>query len=693
MLITFDVETKSYADLRKVGQHAYSEDPTTDIICACWGIDDGPIREWWPALGMNPDTEELFDALADGAEIETHGIFEVPIWENILAARYMWPALPMLQYRDIMAIASYYSLPASLDRLANTLGFGGKDPEGARLITKYSKLHLKTAQLRIPDGSECDWVTWSRMTASEQERCPEAHELGGFYRDDFSRFVSYCCQDVLVEQACSDFLGPLPKRELLLWQLDTRVNQRGLCLDVVGINAAVDVVEQRAVQLSDEFLSITGGIKPTQRDQCLKWFKEQGIFLENMQKDYLNEVLDEWEIGQGAARRALQIRVEINKASTKKLDAMARQASRDGRARYQTRFHGAVTGRDTGSGFQPLNLVRSWEDVDPSQLVRDIVSYRDPRWLDCLYGDAMEAVSKAGRHWIVAEEGNEIMAGDYVSVEAVVLACLSGEDWKVDAFRDGKKIYELMGDKIHGLPPGTVTKGTHPDERQDGKTGELAFGYQGALNAWLKFDSSGRHSDERIIEICKSWRAEHPMISKSWYGSEDAMLEAVLHPGRTTGYRELGFQMVDEWLTMILPDGKRLWYYNAQAREQMPHWHQPKIKPECASGECGHKPRLVTKYQAVKGGRLMWVSTYGGKIMENATQAVSRQLLSYALVNLDDLGFPTTLKVYDEIVGEQKIGFMSTEDFEGEMIEPLQKTFASTWPIRADAWSGKEYKK
>src|ERR1700676_2136375 len=130
-------------------------------------------------------------------------------------------------------------------------------------------------------------------------------------------------------------------------------------------------------------------------------------------------------------------------------------------------------------------------------LVRDIM-HGDPEWLDAVYGDAMEAVSRASRHWIVAEEGHQIYAGDFVSIEAVILACLAGEQWKIDAFRSGAKIYELMGDKIHGLPPGTVTKATHPKERQDGKTGELAFGYQGALNAWLKFDDSGRHTDERI---------------------------------------------------------------------------------------------------------------------------------------------------------------------------------------------------
>ena len=337
--------------------------------------------------------------------------------------------------------------------------------------------------------------------------------------------------------------------------------------------------------------------------------------------------------------------------------------------------------------------MRSWEDVPPEELVHNIVRWKSPRWLDFLYGDAMEAVSKAGRHWIVAGDGEEIVAGDYVSVEAIVLACLAGEEWKVEAFREGKKIYELMGDKIHGLPEGTVTKATHPLERQDGKTGELAFGYQGALNAWLNFDDSGRHTDERIIEICKAWRAQHPATVASWYGSQDAMLDAVASPGTTTGYRDLGFQIKDEWLTMILPDGKRLWYYDPKIQMRWPQWHQPAVKEECATLECGHKKVPQVTYMAYKFGAWRRVSTYGGKVMENATQAVSRQLLTYAIERLEGIGFPIVLKVYDEIVGRPKKGFITKEDFEGEMVDPLQKTFAASWPISADAWIGPRYKK
>ena len=119
-----------------------------------------------------------------------------------------------------------------------------------------------------------------------------------------------------------------------------------------------------------------------------------------------------------------------------------------------------------------------------------------------------------------------------------------------------------MADKIYNLPPGTVTKATHPTERHDGKTGELAFGFQGALGAWLKFDNSGRHTDERIIEICKAWRAEHPATVDFWHGLNKAAINAVQNPGELYEYNGIGFEIVDEWLTMIGLNGKRLWYYD-----------------------------------------------------------------------------------------------------------------------------------
>lgn len=672
-LITIDFETKSYADLKKVGGWAYSEDPTTDVVCVCWGVDDQPIQEWWPGIEceeVNGMPKDLYMAVMLAHPIEAHNVsFEYSIWHNVLAPKYGWLTPYDHVWRDTMAAAAYYALPLQLDRLARALGYQGKDAEGGRLISKYSKLHLKTAKTEIP---------------------PE----------DLRKFVDYCKQDVRIEQSISDYLGDLPKRELPIFQLNLEVNSRGLYLDLDGIEAATEVVDQRSAELTEEFVRLTG-LKPTQRDKCMAWFKEQGLELENMQADYIEELLEEGDLPSGPARRALEIRLKINKASTKKLDAMARQRGKDGRARFQTRYHGTSTGREAGSGFQPLNLSRGFEDIDPDQLVGDIM-HRDAAWLDMIYGDAMEAVSKASRHWIMAEEGNFIIAGDFVSIEAVVLACVAGEEWKVDAFARGEKIYEMMADKIYKLPPGTVSKKTHPTERQDGKTAELAFGYQGALGAWLKFDSSGRHTDEAIIDICKSWRAEHPATTGLWRGLEDAALECVLK-GHETSYRDIGFEVVDEWLTMILPDGKRLWYRDPQVRSSMPQWHKPLVEEDCASGRCDCRPRPQLTYMAQKEGQWRRVNTYGGKLTENGIQATSRQLLMAAMQRLAAEGWSEpgphgiVLSVYDEIVLELPKKFRGWSERkikeEFEAVVKQVPDWAAGWPVSVDSWIGERYKK
>ncbi|HZX69778.1 MAG TPA: hypothetical protein VFE77_03085 [Rhodanobacter sp.] len=657
MTITLDLETRSYADLKRVGAWVYSEDPTTEIICACYAIDDAAVQVWTPYMAP---PQALFDAIADGHDLEAHNIsFELSHWLNILERKFSWPSVPLTQWRDTMAVACYYALPAALDRLAQALGIGAKNADGGRLISKYSKLYLKTAH------------------------------KGTIPADDLARFVAYCVDDVELERAVSKHLGGLPPHELEIFLLTLETNLRGLYLDQEGIADAIAVVEKRSTMLVSEFRAITG-LNPTQGAKVIAWMAGHEINLDNMRAEYLNDLMEDGEIPRGPARRALEIRVEVNKASTKKLDAMMRHCGSDGRARFQTRYHGAATGRETGSGFQPLNLARPLEDMDSAQLCGDI-AYRDPEWLDTCYGEAMEVVSKASRYWIKGEPGNVIYSGDYSSIEAVVLACGAGEEWKIEAFRNKAKIYELTADKIYGWAPGTCTK--KMPERQDGKRCELAFGYQGALNAWLKFDPRPIHSDEAIIGFCKAWRKECPAIVDMWRNMESAATEAVTYPGHMFRVKPCGaeFQIIDEWLTMLLPDGeKRLWYFQPQIRAGMPQWHQPVTREDCANGTCGCKPVPKLSYMAQKEGHWKRVYTYGGKLTENWTQATARQIMEPGKRRLRLAGYHPILTVYDEIATEEKPGFGSAEEFKRLLID-TRGTFAQDWPIDGKINVGERY--
>ena len=303
----------------------------------------------------------------------------------------------------------------------------------------------------------------------------------------------------------------------------------------------------------------------------------------------------------------------------------------------------------------------------------------------------MQAVSKASRHWIMAEPGNRLMSGDYTAIEAIIRAHLADEAWEIKAYQYGVSMYEYMADKIYGLPSGTVTKETHPSERQDGKTGELAFGYQGALGAWLKFDNSGRHTNERIIEICRTWRAEHPATVSFWGRLGSAAIAAV-RDGKVHWVNEIGFELVDEWLTMILPGGKRIWYRDPEIRLKRPRWCQPETIEACGKGTCGHSPHPSLSYMSMKEGQWKRVHTYGGKLTENACQAVSREILVPALLRLKKAGYHVILSVYDEAIVEEKKGFGSLEEFTALMAGPLPD-WCADWPVRVSSWEGERYRK
>lgn len=666
LMITIDFETKSYCDLPKCGAWVYSEDPTTDIICVCWAVDDGPIEEWWPGKFEIPGIPRtLWEALSDGHEVEAHNYtFEYSIWHNIMVKRYGWPPIALELWNDTAIVAAYYALPTSLAKLAAALDMGSKNAAGGRLISKYSKLNLKTAKEEIPD-------------------------------DDFDLFVEYCRDDVELERALSIWLGPLPDGEKLVFEMDKRINTLGMKIDDESIRIALKVVEDKQEEIKKEFHNITGR-NPTQHTEVKKWFARQGLELDNLQEKYLSRTLKRikpWIPPH--ISRALWLRLEGNKSSTKKLKAMLRNQGEDGRARYQSKYHGAVTGRWTGTGFQPLNLSRGYDDVEPEQLVADI-RRGSASHLDRVYGNAIEAVGKASRHWIQAAPGHRLISGDFSSIEAVGLACMAGEEWKVQLFREGAEIYMRTAEKVYGLPPGTITEKSDP-RRQDGKTCELAFGYQGALKAWKKFDDTGRHSDEKILEFNRGWREDHPCTTEWWEDLNDAAMMA-MRTGEKCDAGPISFEVVDAWLTMILPNGKRLWYFDADLRMKMPPWHQPNPDSEdfqalCGDGDCDCKPRLALTYLSVKSGMFIRVPTYGGKLAENAIQSACREILVPAMFRVEEAGYPILMNVYDQILCEVPNGHGSVEEFEQLMCAFEPGSFYEDWPIGVEAWEGGRFKK
>ena len=300
----------------------------------------------------------------------------------------------------------------------------------------------------------------------------------------------------------------------------------------------------------------------------------------------------------------------------------------------------------------------------------------------------------------MASEGCRIMAGDFSSIEAVVNACLAGEEWKVQLFRDRGDPYctfasQAVGREVLPKSDPRCSAQDKKDRQNIGKPGELAFGYQGAVGAWRRFDRSDAFKEQEIVSFVRAWRDLHPAIYGSWRGYEDACLEAVMNPGRLTGYHQIGFERVDGWLTMILPNGKRLWYWAPQVRFTMPRWHDPEVNEDCAAGTCDCKPRPQVHYMAQKEGQWRLTPTYGGKLCENAVQATSRELLKPAELAIEAAGYPVVLSVYDEIVCDVPVGRGSAKEFAEIVAEAVAGLeWARGWPIRMDEpWEGSRYKK
>ena len=309
--------------------------------------------------------------------------------------------------------------------------------------------------------------------------------------------------------------------------------------------------------------------------------------------------------------------------------------------------------------------------------------------IESIFGDVITAIVTSLRGMFVAAENHEYMIADFSAIEAVVLAWLAEEKWKVEAFNvinSGQKyngsddIYCATASKIFQK---TVTKKEDKSERQVGKTCELAFGYQGGVGAWRNFDSSDTYTDEQVDSFKNQWRDQHPEIVRLWRGINDAAINAVKNHGKVYSYKSIAYQTVVDnaglWLTCILPNGRRLWYYDPKVTWQETPW--------------GKKPSL--QYQGrdnKKSGVWGIVRAYGGLLVENIVQAISRDLMVQSIIRVEKAGYPVLLTVHDEIIAEVLKGYGSQEEFEHIMANPVP-VWAQGCPVGVDGYTAIRYRK
>ena len=647
-----DYETRGKLALKSVGTHRYAADANTEVICCAYAVDDESAQLWVPG---DPVPAPFVEA-AHNANwlVAAHGDhFETAVEHHIMAPHFGWPEIPIERHRCTMAIALAAGLPARLGTVADALELANrKDAAGERLMHQMSKPR------RPRQGEDLSQIYW-------------------FNDDDrLERLYGYCRQDVEAERALFNRLPRLTETEHAVWQLSTRINERGFCVDRQLAEAARRIARAAAPEIDAELAEITGGavtaINQTQRLHT--WLQQRGFPTKTLDRATIERLLEKQDLPP-AIRRALELRLGGAQAAVKKIDALLARVGADDRVRGAFRYHGAATGRWAGEGFQPQNLKRPVvDDIDAAIAA---VKTGDYQYVRKLYAHPLAVVGDCSRSMIIAAPGHVLIGADFSSIELRVLAWVADENWKLDAYRR----YDATRDprdepycetacKIFRMPSGTYTKLS--PERNVGKTCDLAFGYMGGLNAWRKFQP-GQFTDAEVEAFKKEWRLAHRAIKQFWYDIDRAAWSAVRERGRVIRCGRVAFKCVGAFLFLKLPSGRKLAYPHPRIIGDEHEQHV--VFADNSAGQfkdCGHGH-----------------GAYGGLWTENVVSGIARDLLAEAMLRIEASGYPIVLHVHDELVAEVPIGFGSTEEFIRLMTR--KPAWALELPIAASGWTGTRY--
>jgi DNA polymerase len=648
-----DYETRSRVTLKKIGSYRYAADPTLEILCVAYAVDNDPVQLWIPG---NPVPPEFIEAAHNPRWVlAAHGDhFETAIEQHVLAPRYGWPLIPFERHACTMALALAYGLPARLSAAADALELANrKDAAGERLMHQMSKpRHARQGE----DPAATHWF-------DDQER--------------LDRLYSYCKQDVEVERELYTRLSPLPPDEQAIWVLSGKINDRGLCVDRKFAEAARTIAQAAAPEIDQELAGITGGAVTgiNQITRLQTWLTEQGYPVKKLDRKAIEKLLKDAELMPAPVQRVLELRLGGAQAAVKKIDALLARAGNDDRVRGAFRYHGASTGRWAGEGFQPHNLKRP--AVDDLAAAIDAVASGDYEHVRKLYPRPLSIIGDCSRSMIIAAPGHVLIGADFSSIESRVLAWVAGEEWKLDSYRRFDATRDprdepccITACKIFGVAPGSFDKSS--PERGIGKTCDLAFGYAGGLNAWRKFQPD-QFSDQEVEKFKTDWRAAHPAIKRFWHKIDRAAWTAVRERGRITHCGRVAFRCAGAFLQLKLPSGRKLSY------------PQPRIVGDEHEQSVVFADNGAGQFKDCRNGH----GAYGGLWTENVVSGIARDLLADAMLRLEAAGYPIVLHVHDEIVAEVLEANGSTEDFTQLMTR--RPSWALELPIAAGAWSGPRY--
>lgn len=659
MIMGVDLETYSSVDLTKCGVRPYVEAPDFTILLIGYKVDNQPTKlidlGSKGDTGLSPllpeaesdipqgDMKEFRRLLLDPAVIKT--AYNAAFERNCLA-RYFNQPMPPEQWQCTMVQAATLGLPGTLAQVGAALGLEKQKMEEGKSLIQYFCKPTKAGVRHYPHDA------------------PEKWEL----------FRRYNIRDVDVETTIREKLShwPRPQVEHDAWTLDQKINDRGVRLDKTLLEGALELDGIYTARLMDEARNLTGLDNPRSDAQLKKWLAERGVVTDSLDKKSIPPLLE--SAPDDITRRVLRLRQELGKTSVKKYEAMKRGLCRDGRVHNLLQFYGAGrTGRWAGRLVQVQNLPQN--KISNLALARELICNREFDFLELYFGSPSFVLSQLIRTAFIPSEGHRFIIADYSAIEARVLAWLAGEDWVLQEFYGEGLIYEATASMMFHVPKNDIKKGgPRADLRPKGKVATLACGYQGSVGALINMGALESGIPEGDLPgIVKRWRTANDRIVSFWYAVEDAAISAVQGEPSTLEHG-LRFECDSDYLFITLPSGRRLAYY------------KPELKPEpkfnklgltyLGNGENRHYTRL---------------KSYGGKLVENITQATARDCLRDAMAALESAGYRIVFHVHDEVVIDAPAGSGSLKEVQEIMGRPLR--WAPGLPLRAAGFESTFYMK
>ena len=545
-----------------------------------------------------------------------------------------------------MVWSAYMGLPLSLAGAGAVLGLEEQKLKEGKDLIRYFCMPCKA----------------TKANGGRTRNLPE-HD-----REKWERFKSYNQRDVEVEMSIQEKLRNFPVPDFV-WEefwLDQEINDRGILLDMDFAENAIRLDGISKDQLLNAMKKITGLENPNSVAQMKQWLSGRGVETESLGKKDAARMIADRDMDEEVAE-ALKLRLQLAKSSVKKYQAMRNAVCRDGRARGMFQFLGANrSGRWAGRIIQLQNLPQNhMEDLEQA---RGLVKNGDYEALSMLYDSVPNVLSELIRTAFVAGDGNKFCVADFSSIEARALSWLAGERWRMDVFVRNGDIYCASASAMFGVP--VEKHGRNAELRQKGKIAELALGYGGSVGALKSMGALEMGlKEEELQPLVDSWRTANPNIVRFWWDVDRAVKKAVKQrePSVLRGIR---FECRSGMLFITLPSGRRISY----------------VKPRIGENRFGGES--VT-YEGV-GGTKKWerIKSYGPKFVENIVQAISRDILCYAMRTLSHCRI--CAHVHDELIIECR------KDASLEAIcEQMGRTppWAEGLVLRADGYETRFYKK